>query len=490
MDKNNNRTEQPPKEVGEYTVFVHFEENDNYEARVFELPEKIIINKFNSFRNPPTYTYTIKDKEFDGTNKAEVKDLEFHDVPTICLPKETLDYTINATFRRIYVEETDIPVDVTLTWKIDGPAYKNCNLSRITDGNESTAARINIATNVKFEIIVPEYYRLSSPGTFKPRIVTEPFVDERGVVFEYRKVGESEFTADLPDVYGQRWEIKATLEGTNNYEPPAPAFSTFLVVRGSDKPIEHGITIEGFKGESQFYFSENCKIDSDIIQNAVIQIEVLEADIIFKKYEDGILKAPDPYCSTDSYCEEECIDEEKCYMRYNIPITFAKHGLDTLTYSLSCKDGSCDETLSLLIETALPFEDIVQQRWNNTLFVNNNPRTNGGYSFTDFAWIQNDIDTVSFSQFYSAGDKSTDLLKTSDTYRVQVHYLKGNETLRISTCNGNPKPISVTGNDAALFKKQVLGIGGKKASGNAKVYNSKGCKVSGNAPGVYLVEEK
>jgi hypothetical protein len=489
-DMDNNSTEQPPKDVGEYKISVHFEGNENYEAAVVPLPETIKINKFNNFRTPPTYTYIIKDKEYDGTNKAEVKDLEFPGVPLICNIKET-DYTINATFTRIDVNpDIPIPVDVTLTWEKDGPAYKNCNLDRVTDGTTNKAANITKATNVKFEIIVPEYYRLSSPGAFRPRIITEPFVDERGVVFEYRKEGESEFTDDLLSAAGQdqRWEIKATLAGTRNYEP-AEAFGTFRVVRGSDMPIEHGFTIEGFKEESKFYFSENCKIDSEIVQATTIQIEILESDVYFKRYNGFTFETPNSDCDINPYCEGECTGE-KCYKHYNIPITFNKQGLDTLIYSLSCRDGSCNDIDTLLIETALPFESLVQQRWNNTLFVNNNHKTNGGYSFSDFTWIQNDKDTVSLLQSYSAGDKSTDLLKPSDTYRVQMHYLQDNNILKISTCEGHSKFISATAGSEAAFKKQVLGIGGKKASDNAKVYNSKGSVTSGNAPGVYLVEEK
>lgn len=93
-----------------------------------------------------------------------------------------------------------------------------------------------------------------------------------------------------------------------------------------------------------------------------------------------------------------------------------------------------DETIttdySLSVEKYFDFDDIVVQRWNNTLAVNNNSSTNGGYTFTSYKWYKNG-QQVSTKQYYTAGRNKEDVLDTSAEYYVEV---MTNEGYAFRTC--------------------------------------------------------
>jgi uncharacterized repeat protein (TIGR02543 family) len=479
----------PPKDVGEYKLSVRFDGSDYYIAANIDLQGMLKIEK-KSLTGPFVLDFFVENKDYDGTQHATVRNPAFRDgFPSYCFPEEGTDYSIAAEFESKNAG-ANIPVTMDFKWLPNAPVRNNCsfNENNVVFYRENISATINKA-NLNFDIIAPEIYRLSSPGAFKPRVVPD-FVSEESIIWEYKKESETEFSDVLPYAIGS-WQVRAILEETDNYYE-ARVVKSFAVTRGSSEAVVHRIKFKetGFEkdaslsSENKAYFvagSENCGIE-----NAVVQIEVAEPDIKLKN-KDG--DPPNRYCEEDPYCEEECTGSEECYMRHYIPVAFGKPGLDTIVYSLYSTDGIFSEQNILIIETPVPFDSVVKQKWNNTLYVNNNPQTNGGYSFTDFTWLQNDKE-VSILQFYSAGPKSTDKLETSDIYIVQMYYLKNNEKLRISTCEGSPKIMAAPVRSEAAFKKQVLGIDGKTASAGAKIYNSKGCAVSGNAPGIYLVEEK
>jgi uncharacterized repeat protein (TIGR02543 family) len=486
-----------PKEAGEYNIFVSFEGSQYYKAALIDLQETLIIEPYKltgSYR----LDCSIENKTYDGTEKATVVyPIFLDDIPNFCVPKIDEDYFITAEFTSPKAG-VDVEVNAKFDWKQNPPILKNCDTSGFKVVFSETKYATIFKANVSFDIIVPEIYRLSSPESFKPRVITNSFVEERGIIWEYKKESESEYSLEPPvlgpDVFGS-WNIRATLEETNDYFGTF-VVKTFNVTSGSSEPVAHEIKFKEPEFEKDLEFSIEDKATYFVystadpekceIENAVVQIEVAEQEI-YLKLNDIRPRSCDENKSVLP-CEEECRENE-CYMRYHIPITFGKPGLDTLVYNLYSKDGIFSKQYVLLIETPVPFDRIVKQKWNNTLFVNNNYVTNGGYSFTDFKWFKNDIE-VSNLQFYSAGPRNSDELKTSDKYNIQMNYSKNGETLRISTCDGYPKTIEAPVTSEAAFKKRVLGIGSKTVGAGAKIYNSKGCVANGNAPGVYLVEEK
>ena len=111
-------------------------------------------------------------------------------------------------------------------------------------------------------------------------------------------------------------------------------------------------------------------------------------------------------------------------------------GFHTLGYSIVAPDGQASER-TVKIEKRFNFNDIVVTRWDNTLIINNNPATNGGYSFTEFKWYRDGAE-IGTGQFYSAGALKSNRLDSNAEYSAAATTV-GGDTLR--TC---PASITVT----------------------------------------------
>jgi hypothetical protein len=107
------------------------------------------------------------------------------------------------------------------------------------------------------------------------------------------------------------------------------------------------------------------------------------------------------------------------------------------------------ENYSLQIERYFAFEDITGEKFNNVLFVNNNPDTNDGYHFTAYEWFKNG-QSIGTGQYYSAGDTGTDLLDPTAQYSVTLttddgkvlHTCVGYVTLRSASLKVYPNPAT------------------------------------------------
>ena len=268
--------------------------------------------------------------------------------------------------------------------------------------------------------------------------------------------------------------MRATLPETNNYTG-ATDQAAFPVTRGNATTVIHNIEFEeaGFVRDAalseqlRHYFVADAELCN--IESATIKITVIEPDIVL---------------SLGNIPQKGEIDKDG-FVLYELPFGFGKPGVDTLFYSLLSKDGIYSENDTILIETPIPFEDVSGQKWNNVLFINNNSQTNGGYEFSEFKWFKNGS-SVSEMQFYSAGPSSKDILDPNDVYTVTMHTANG---MRISTCKGSPKSETAQKAAKPAYAKQVLGINGKTANRNAKIYNSKGERSKGTAAGVYILKE-
>ena len=82
-------------------------------------------------------------------------------------------------------------------------------------------------------------------------------------------------------------------------------------------------------------------------------------------------------------------------------------------------DGTNTRTYRITIEKRFDFENIVIQKYNNVLLINNNPETNGGYHFTAFNWYK-DSQLIGTGQYYSAGDNTSDQLDLNAMYSVEM----------------------------------------------------------------------
>ena len=145
-------------------------------------------------------------------------------------------------------------------------------------------------------------------------------------------------------------------------------------------------------------------------------------------------------------------------MGKNFSIAVPAPGIYRTTFTITSQDGTNTQSYTIEINKRFLFEEIVVQKFNNTLLVNNNPSTNGGYRFVGYRWFKNG-QLVGNGQYFSEGDESTDLLDPIASYRVEMILENGDV---LSTCTFNieleatgkiqlaPNPV-LAGTSATLF---------------------------------------
>ncbi len=447
----------PPKDAGTYAISASIAENGSYRAATVPLGN-LTINKADI---TVSVSATAKNKVYDATTTAEVN---FSFSPLLGNDRISAnDYSAVANFNSSNAG-TSIPVTGTITWLTN----KNYNISP-QPLSFTSSADITRATGV-LQIAQPDY-ELSNPKSYYI-INKSPFIQSSDIHIEY-KGDEGSFTY-RPNRVGN-WTIKAWFETTGNYTGAEDSV-TFTVTRGNATTVIHNIAFEesGFanditlNGKLRKYFVAGTELCN--VKSTKVRITVIEQDIILHWGKDG----NDPGRIKDGFDF------------YEKDVDFGKPGLDTLFYTLFSKDGIYREDDTLLIETPIPFEAIAGQKWNNVIFINNNSFTNGGYEFSDYKWFRNG-NPVGEAQFYSAGPGSADTLDPKDIYKVLMHTTDG---MRISTCEGSPKPKVPLAAAKPALTKQVLGINGKTAKTGSRIYNLKGSKTENTPAGVYIIEDK
>jgi len=487
-----NGESQRPKDVGIYRISANIKKSADYDSALVEDIGTLTINK-----RPVTLIIkqaSVIDKDYDAQKNAEIDYASLVFETGSCEANAVLcgsdivskdDYTIDANFTQQDAGE-DITVEINIRWL----PHKNYNFSTPT---YNTTANIKQAKSI-LKINVPESYELSSQQDLRDIIEVSPFIDaQKDIIWKYKWEKAAEFSDTRPNRVGI-WEVWAYIESTNNYTG-AEDIGEFLVERGSATTVIHDINFDEetpFKEDSElstpqkkYYVTDDWQPSDCKIDLVKIKIEVKEPDIVLKIKEVGESEGkPKPNPGEE--------DRGIMYHEFSYSLQKLKPGLDTIRYYFYSRDGRYEEENIILIERPIHFDSVTVQKWNNLFLINNNAQKNGGYNFTGYKWSKNrelplPKDTL---QFYSAGPNRTDTLITSDKYSVQMDYAKGEEKFRISTCEGSPKQSKAnpaTPNSAV--KKQALGINGKSAKLGAKIYNSKGERSNGNAPGIYLIEE-
>jgi hypothetical protein len=100
-------------------------------------------------------------------------------------------------------------------------------------------------------------------------------------------------------------------------------------------------------------------------------------------------------------------------------IATPKPGIYTQNVTITSQDGTATANYTIKVEKPFSFYDIVKQKFNNVLLVNNNPQTNGGYEFVSYQWFKNG-QLVGTDQYYSAGNDANSILDTSAIYSVKM----------------------------------------------------------------------
>ncbi|MGB8704549.1 MAG: T9SS type A sorting domain-containing protein, partial [Gillisia sp.] len=179
--------------------------------------------------------------------------------------------------------------------------------------------------------------------------------------------------------------IIATQEGNQNYKAATPVTRT-LNILSSDARLNN-VVIDGTSysnPSTDIYYLIGCGSNEDKVE---IHLE------------------PNRGSSADH--------EEMFTIATPVP------GIYKETVTVTSEDGYTTRTYNIEIEKTFNFEDIVVQKFNNVLLVNNNPATNGGYRFTSYKWYKNGT-LISTGQYLSEGDNATDQLDEESNYYVEM----------------------------------------------------------------------
>lgn len=103
----------------------------------------------------------------------------------------------------------------------------------------------------------------------------------------------------------------------------------------------------------------------------------------------------------------------------NFTIQTPKPGIYNQNVTVTSEDGSLSAVYSITVEKPFGFFDIVRQKFNNVLLVNNNPATNGGYEFVAYQWFKNG-QLIGTGQYYSVSESLSTTLDPAADYSVKM----------------------------------------------------------------------
>ncbi len=209
--------------------------------------------------------------------------------------------------------------------------------------------------------------------------------------------------------------ITAHQDGNENYLP-APEVSQILVIESSNAAIST-ITIgdQIFENPPQeVYYLMDCGDTADSVDVTI----VTETNATINPGSTFTINTPQP-------------------------------GIYSQAVTITSQDGAATQTYNVVVERRFDFSDIVVQKFDNVLLVNNNPQNNGGYEFTAYEWYKNG-QLVGTGQYYSAGDDMGDQLDPSAEYHVKMTTVSG-EVLQ--TCIG--QILLQHSNQARLYPNPV-----------------------------------
>lgn len=215
----------------------------------------------------------------------------------------------------------------------------------------------------------------------KPEVAT---IDDNGVVVFGTELGVAEFTISSrlkPKVVSEKFKITV--------EKSSDASVHKLLINGEAVTL----TKNAYKHNLQCDDDKTITVDIETEQDASIDIK--------KSFEVKMGVLP-----------------EGTIIRFSI---IPANGIvkDKEDYTLTFENRNYSET-----------KDIVNLKFNKRLIVNNNSKTNGGFTFTKYFWSVNGIENEG-KQIYSTGDKE---ISTTDEFALRLISVKDKETVELKVC--------------------------------------------------------
>ena len=186
-------------------------------------------------------------------------------------------------------------------------------------------------------------------------------------------------------------EITAHQDGNNNYAAAAPV-TRRLVVESRDSSIWN-LYIDGvqYKNPSE---ETHVLIGCDDSDSSSVEIRV-ETQLGATVAPSEVIVVPTPEYGT-----------------YEVEIV------------VTSQNGQHSQTYKVIIVKRLPWEGVLMQKYDNLVFVNNNPATNGGYRFVRYEWYKNGV-KVADEQMFSEGATMNDVLDPQASYYAVLYTNNG-----------------------------------------------------------------
>ncbi|SFW71249.1 Por secretion system C-terminal sorting domain-containing protein, partial [Sinomicrobium oceani] len=313
---------------------------------------------------------------------AEISDITF--------PDGTFVY--DGTIKSLYIEGT-LP---------EGTSVQYTDNTRIDAGVQTAVAVITGADYVTVELsAVLTIEKASQQLTFPPvadREDTDPdfqldAMSDSGLPVSYTYSYTSEDPAATVTEEGMvtllssgEITITAHQEGNENYLPAVPVSRTLTIysANAAISSLEINGTVYDKPG-SEIYYLVDC---GDTESQNQVYIRTSDPNAVVTPGRSFVIDTP-------------------------------RAGIYTQVVTVTSQDGQQSEQYTITVERRFAFADIVEQKFNNVLIVNNNPQTNGGYRFVKYEWFK-DGTFIGSGQYYSAGDDASDSLDPNALYSVQV----------------------------------------------------------------------
>jgi len=314
----------------------------------------------------------------------------------LSLPSKTVVYDGNAQYLQV---EGSLKAGATVTYENNGQTQVGRYTVVATIANEPNYEPLRLEGAL---IITPaeQYIRFEAVSTVvledTPSLPLQA-VASSGLAVNYTIDDSAEQAIAQVDAAGVIHFLKpgfvtvtAHQEGNANYQAAVPVSQT-IQVRSRDTTISN-LVVDGVsygKIPREVYVDVGCE---GLKNSVLIEVETAEGALVFPS-------------ST-------------------IVVDLPEYGTYKQEIEVLAEDGVHRETYTVIIEKRMPWEGLLLQKYDNLVFVNNNPATNGGYTFSKYEWYKNG-QKVAEKQVFSEGGTSSDLLNPTAEYYAVLYTNKG-----------------------------------------------------------------
>ncbi len=366
----------------------------NVEATLNHSETELMYAPAQGYTDAGTYKVTVASEETDNYLSAfkEVSlVIENAEITGVAFEEDTYTFTYDGTEHSIFV--TSLPEGATVTYENNGKTNAGTYTVTATVSRENYDDKVltailvidKAAQNITFD--APEDRILETDENFLlDAATTSGLAVTYSYSYEDAEPAATVSTSGFVNLLAAgEISITAKQQGNQNYEAAAPVTRTLNIKSSKARLNEVVINGTSYSNPSEeIYYLIGCGSDENEVQ---IQLEPNRGSSV-DHAEMFTIAAPAP-------------------------------GIYRETITVTSGDQTTKKVYHITVEKTFNFDDIVVQKFNNVLLVNNNPQTNGGYKFTSYKWYKNGS-VIGTGQYFSEGDHASDQLDTESSYYIEV----------------------------------------------------------------------